>query len=215
MKEKINIDDLEFEFDSKEIIKKGKVSRIPDREEKYHSYILILYEDSTIYDYDLVLNTIKGSYKKYAYIEHFPESNELKKHTHVYLYFDNSVYVTSLEKKLGIPYYYFQLPYSNRGCMRYLTHIDYPDKIQYSLQDVTISKSLLKTFLSKYDDEKLDEEILDDIYNFLDDNKNLPRVILEKELSRFTCSANYTRIFNRYYKTIEKYIDYISTSYNI
>ena len=135
--------DLNMEFDSKEILKRDKISRIPDIEEKYRSYILILYPDSTIYDYDEVINLIKGDCKKYAFITHEPESNETKKHTHVVLYFDSARYVKGLEKKWGIPYYYFQLPLTFRGCCRYLTHIDYPEKIQYNIHSSLQSPILL------------------------------------------------------------------------
>lgn len=192
--------------DEEEMIKKDKQGRFPDEDDRYRTYLLILYPDSTSYDYDQVINTLKGEYKYYAYIEHEPEHNELKKHTHVIIHSPNGMRVGQLAKKLGVPYNYFQVPLSLRGCRRYLTHIDYPEKIQYDLQFVNVSKSYMKTLYQAFDDEKIDIDILNDIYQFIDDNKDLDRIDLEKQLTLFVCSSSYNRIFKCYYSTIVKYI---------
>lgn len=203
-------------MEEENLLKKDKQGRFPKEDERYRTFIFVLYKDSESYDYDEVINTIKGWCKYYAYIEHKAEKNETKDHTHVIIHFDNPRYAEGVSKKLGISVNYLQIPLSTRGCIRYLTHIDYEDKIQYDLQFVNVSKSYCKTFYNAYDDEKLDYEILEDIYQFIDDHIQRDTIQLEKELSLFVCSASYNRIFRMYYSTISKYlVDKCSTSYNI
>lgn len=193
-------------MEEENLIKKDKQGRFPKEDERYRTYIFVLYKDSESYDYDEVINILKGYCKYYAYIEHKAEKNETKDHTHVIIHFDNPKYADTVSKKLNLPSNYLQIPLSTRGCIRYLTHIDYPEKIQYDLQFMIISKSYLKTVFNAYDDEKLDIDILNDIYQFIDDHSDKSAIQLEKELSLYVCSASYNRIFRMYYNTIIKYI---------
>lgn len=193
-------------MEEENLLKKDKQGRFPNEDERYRTYIFVLYKDSEVYDYEEVLNTIKGDLKYYAFIEHKAEKNETKDHTHVIVHFPNGRYPGAFSKSIGIPSHYLQIPLSIRGCMRYLTHIDYPEKIQYDLQFVNVSKSYMKSFYNAFDDEKIDIDILNDIYQFIDDNKEKSPIQLEKELSLYVCSASYNRIFRMYYNTIVKYI---------
>lgn len=203
-------------FENQDLIKKDKQGRFPKDDTRYRTFIFVLYKDSESYDYEEVLNTMKGECKYWVYIEHKAEKNELKDHTHCIIYYDNPRFADSVANKLGIPKNFLQIPLSTRGCMRYLTHIDYPDKIQYDLQMVNVSTSFMKRFYEAYNDEKIDIEILQDIYQFINDNTNLDSVDLEVQLSLFVCSSSYNRIFKAYYNTITKYIkEKCTTSYNI
>lgn len=186
--------------------KKEKQGRVPKLDERYRTFIFILYPDSTDYDYNEVINYIKGEIKYYVYIMHQPEKEEKKVHTHVLVYFDNPRYADALAKKLGIDLHYINLPLSTRGYVRYMTHLSYPEKRQYNINDLQISKSYLKNVYQFFNDEKLDIEVLEDIYQFIDDHKYLNAIELEKQLSLFVCSSSYNRIFKMYYNTIIKYI---------
>lgn len=186
--------------------KKEKQSRVPKLEERYRTFIFILYPDAEDYDYNEVINYIEGEIKYYVYITHQPEKEESKVHTHVLVYFDNPRYADGLAKKLGINLNYINLPLSTRGYVRYMTHITYPEKIQYNINDLHISKSYLKNVYNYFNDEKLDIEVLDDIYQFIDDNSFKDPIQLEKELSLYVCSASYNRVFKMYYNTIVKYL---------
>lgn len=107
------------------------------KEENYKSYTfaLILYRDSSNYDYNEVIDYITTTYQKYAYIEHEPEGEEKKKHTHVLLHFDNKRYRTSLSKELGIPINYI-VKANLKPYLRYLIHYDDEDKKQYTYDKV-------------------------------------------------------------------------------
>ena len=68
---------------------------------KYRHWIILLYEDSNSYNFKEVMRIIKSN-KKYAYIKHFPETNEKKEHFHVIISLDNATKKSTLSKKLGI-----------------------------------------------------------------------------------------------------------------
>ena len=104
---------------------------------RYRNFIVLLYQDSTSYNFDETLRIIK-SQKKWAFIKHFPESNEKKEHYHAILSFENAKNKSTLSKQLGVPENYIDPIKNFRTICRYLTHIDDEDKYQYSL-----SKALL------------------------------------------------------------------------
>lgn len=187
---------------------KEKQGRIPKEDIRYHTFLLVLYKDSKLYDYYEVINNIIGWCKHYAFIEHEPEKKERKVHTHVIMYFDNSKYVETIENQLGVSRNYIQVPLSFRGSCRYLTHIDYPEKIQYTLEEVNVSKSFLRRFFQAYDDEKLDDEVLQDILQYIEDNAdNYSRIELIKNLMIYVTRARYKTIYKQFYTDIHNIIN--------
>lgn len=102
---------------------------------KYYTFAMVLYKDSTSYNYKEIIKYIEKNFKYYAYIEHKAEGEKTKKHTHVLMHFDNKRYVTGVAKELGIASNYIInvnfVPY-----LRYLIHFDDEDKIQYNIDDV-------------------------------------------------------------------------------
>ena len=137
-------------------------------EKRYRNFMLLLYKDTTSYDYKSVLSDLKGSFKNYAYIEHKPESNEKKEHTHFILSVDNPRTISSLSKRVGLPENHIQSIKSLRQSCRYLTHRDNDEKIQYDLVDCKVSRAFSRKFYGAYDDLQSEEDVIDDIYNFID-----------------------------------------------
>lgn len=116
-----------------------------DRKKKYYTYNLILYRDSLDYDYHKVIDFIVQNWTTYGYIEHEPEKDETKKHTHVLVHFNNKRYISSIAKELNIKENYIQ-PCNLIPFLRYLIHLDDEDKIQYSPYEVVgpLQKRLLE-----------------------------------------------------------------------
>ena len=176
-------------------------------DKRYRNFMFILYPEW--HDYKDIIQNIKSNYKKWAYIEHKPETNEKKEHTHVILMLDSAIPTERICKKLGIPENLCQPIKGIRGACRYLTHIDYEDKNQYELANVKLSGGIKNTFLKAFDDLLSDDEILDRIYQFIEDNRDIMNPVeMEIELSRFISSNNYNTVFKRFYNTICKYIIY-------
>lgn len=98
-------------------------------------YGLILYKDSTEYNYDEVISYIEKNIEKYAYIEHKAEEEDKKPHTHIILYFNNKRWLSSLSQELGVSSNYFQ-EVKLKPYLKYLIHFDNEEKIQYSIDEV-------------------------------------------------------------------------------
>lgn len=180
------------------------------------NFMLLLYEDDENYEFNQVMFFIRGNYKNYAYIKHTPEKEESKEHYHVVLSLDNPTTEEQLAKRIGIPTRFVRRVKSRRGSSRYLTHIDYPNKIQFPLTDVIVSRSFNLEFYSHFDDLMNETDILDSIYGFINDNKLLDEITLEVELTKFIVSNyQFNKVFKRYYNTITKYIHSVASKNNL
>lgn len=175
-------------------------------EKRFRHFMILLYEDSEVYNFNDVLFDLKGSFKNYAYIEHKPEIKEKKSHIHFILSLDNARSINSISKRLGIPSNYFQSIKSLRASCRYLTHIDFDDKKQYDLSDVIVSPSFSRKFYSAFDDLKTEQDVIDDIYLYIDSLTNYTFKDALKHLILFVNSQSYDTIYKRYRN---EFIDYL------
>lgn len=178
-------------------------------DKRYRHFMFLLYPEDE--NYDDILADIKGNFKNWAYITHQPESEEKKLHTHVILSLDNTRTIESICKRLEVPTRLCQRVRGLRGACRYLIHKDDEDKTQYPLTDVVVSKSFSSTYYSAFDDLLSDNDMLSNIYTFIDDHRTCKPIEIEVMLTEFVTSQNYSRIFKRYYTTIVKYINYVSS----
>ena len=169
-------------------------------EKRYRNFMIMLYEDSTTYDYKEVLFDLKGSFKNYAYIKHQPETNEKKSHIHFILSLDNARSILSIAKRVGVAPNYFQPIKSLRASCRYLIHIDTDDKIKYNLSDVVVSNSFMRKFYGAFDDLKTEGDVIDDIYNYVEYVSTITGNVQQaiKELITFVNKNNYDTIYKRY-----------------
>ncbi len=169
-------------------------------EKRYRNFIILLYEDSTSYNFEEVLFDLKGSFKNYAYIKHKPETSEKKEHYHFILSLDNARTISSLAKRVGVAPNYFQPIKSLRASCRYLTHIDTEGKNKYNLSDVVVSNSFMRKFYGAYDDLKTEGDVIDDIYNYVEYITSTTGNVQEaiKELIMFVNKNNYDTIYKRY-----------------
>lgn len=166
-------------------------------EKRYRNFIVLFYKDTTSYKFDDIIFNIHG-FKYYAYIKHQPEEEEKKEHYHCYIHLDSATTEKALAKRIGIPQHHVQYVKNCRGACRYLTHIDYEDKMQYSLSDVKVSAPFERKFKQCFEDVKTEEEIIQDIYFWLD---NTHFDTFQEKLKYFTIFINYNcydTIFKRY-----------------
>lgn len=189
-------------------MKKSVTSSEEIEEKRYRHFMILLYPEWD--KFEEILQDIKGSFKNYAYIKHMPEEEEKKEHVHLILSLDNPRSEESLAKRLEIDKRFIGHIKSLRGSCRYLVHMDNEDKYQYSLEQVKVSNSFKSTYYKSFDDLLSDEEILDNIYTFINDYKELDPILLEVDLSKFVCANAYERVFKRYYNTIVKYANFVS-----
>ena len=177
-------------------------------EKRYRNFMILLYPEWD--KFENILGDIKGSFKNYAYIKHIPETEEKKEHMHLVLSLDNPRTEKSLAKRLDIDERFVQRVKSLRGACRYLIHADNEEKYQYNHEQVIVSNSFKGTYFKAFDDLMSEEEMLDNIYTFIDTYKQANSIDLEIALTRYVISNGFDKIFKRYYNTICKYISYIS-----
>mgnify|MGYP004501122285 CR=1 FL=1 len=189
----------------------NKTSSEEIEEKRYRHFMLLLYPEWS--NYNDILQDIKGSFKNYAYIKHMPEDEEKKEHVHLILSLDNPRTEQSLAKRLEIDKRFIGYIKSLRGSCRYLVHMDNEEKYQYNLDQVIVSNSFKSTFFKSFDDLLSDEEVLDNIYSFINDYKELNPIDLEVSLTKFVCANAYERVFKRYYNTIVKYLNHVSQDF--
>lgn len=161
---------------------------------KYYTFAMVLYKDSTSYDYKKVIKYIEKNYKYYAYIEHDEDTENKKKHTHVLVHFDNKRYNTGVAKELNIPANYIVnanlIPY-----LRYLIHFDDEDKKQYSIDAVHGSLVCrLREIISN--DKKSEIEQVSSIISFITDYKGWLYIT---DLSQFVILNGCYSAFRRNY----------------
>lgn len=172
---------------------------------KFRHWLILLYDDTSSYDFKEVLRICK-SQKKYAYIKHLPEESEKKCHYHVILSFENATSKSTLSNKLGVPENYISEIKSFRTICRYLIHKDDEDKIQYSLDQVIISKPFTREYLKQFDDLESEEEIISNIYDFIFELKGKKYSDSLKDLITYINYNCYDRIYKRYRYEFNDYL---------
>ena len=174
-------------------------------EKRYRNFMILFYKESKHYEFDDVLFQIH-SLKYYAYIKHLPEDDEKTEHFHCFIHLDTACTESALSKRLGIPVDKIQYVKNVRGGCRYLTHIDYPDKIQYSIDDVRVSGLFKRKFLKNFEDIKTEEEIISDIYFFIDNNHYDSYIDKLKYLIMFVNINCYDSVYKRYRPEFIEYL---------
>lgn len=123
---------------------------------KDRKYQGVLYPDSESYCCDDVLNILKSTFPEFAYILHdkdVDENGELKKpHIHWVGRLKAARYLSALADDLGVAENMIERCRSFDAFIRYLTHIDDPDKFHYPLEAVIATFPINKFFR---DDEEI------------------------------------------------------------
>lgn len=172
-------------------------------------WTLVLYSDSDSYNFDDVIQLVR-SYPDYAFIKHDSDVEEKKSHYHVNIYFQNACSRSAVLKKLGLPSDYTKCESIDfvRSMNRYLTHIDYPERVQYSLDLVTVSSHYQKKFKQCYNDLESEEDIINKIYFRIDSlcSENLDYYHVQRELLIWCSSNCYENVFKKY---MHVFLDYL------
>lgn len=180
------------------------------KQDRFRNFNVLLYKDTTSYKYSDVIFKL-NEYKYYAYIEHKPESDEKKEHTHLFIHLDNACTVSAVANNLGIPKNFVQETKSVRSSCRYLTHIDYPDKIQYDYKDVHISTLFERKFKKNFEDLETEEQIINNIFEFIDNlHFDYTYNYAMRVLIQWVNLNVYDTIFKRYRS---EFLDYLKSTY--
>lgn len=175
---------------------------------KYRCFTLVVYDESIHYKLDDILFALKG-FKYWAYIKHEPEEEEKQTHYHILIKLENATTVESISKKTGVPFHKIQYVRNVRAMARYLIHFDDPEKIQYNISDIKISKLFERKFLKNFEDLKTEEEMINDIYFFIDNSHFDSYQEKLRYLIQFVNINCYDTIYKRYRY---EFLDYLKSN---
>ena len=117
----------------------------------------ILYEDSTIYDCNQVLETVKSLGCEWFAAKHdrdtTPEGEVKKAHYHVIMRFEATKDFAVVARDLGIPENAIEKSKSFKYGVRYLIHLDNPEKYRYE-KEIIFGNGNPEAFLVSTPDQK-------------------------------------------------------------
>lgn len=124
---------------------------------KGRNFGFILYPDTESYDVKEVLLDIRGYFNEWSFIVHDRDINEetgeiKKSHIHVVCYKGSSVNgitVINRYSRLGVPVEHMYAISSYRAQIRYLLHLDHPEKVQYREEEVYSSVVDIRKYFDK------------------------------------------------------------------
>lgn len=135
----------------------------PRDRELDRKFTAVLYPDATNYlgTCEDVLERLENwGFPEWAYILHdrdvHPDGTPIKPHYHVILKKTYPTALSTIAKQLGIPSNYVERVRNWKRMVKYLTHDEHMDKIQYEIEEIVSSDS--KTILSYFKDEDETEQ---------------------------------------------------------
>ena len=182
--------------------------RLTDKDRKFCA---VLYSDADDYDCEVVLNNLRSNFPRWAYCLHDKDTTddgELKKpHYHVVMGTGQSPYlIAGVSNKLGVPANYIQFCDGFRGAVRYLIHLDHPDKYQYNATDISANFNPKKHF-GDVDGEQMSREV----FEYLDNHVGCDWL----EIMRWAMVSGNYAVFRRDYRLFQDYYNLIFDGGNV
>lgn len=113
---------------------KNDKKEISWRKERSLTWLIMIYPDND--KHMKAFDFIKQNYSEYSFVKHRPEIDEKKEHIHVVVRFKNYRWNTALSEELEIEINMLEKCRSLDNALLYLTHFRYPEKIQYTIEDI-------------------------------------------------------------------------------
>lgn len=135
---------------------------------KYRSFTGVLYPDSTSYDCAEKLEMLEGVFEEWGYVLHDKDTNAdgtpKKPHYHWVGHRKNGVMVSTIAKALGLNENEVEYGKSGwRSLVRYLTHIDHPEKAAYTVDLITANFDVSRFMV----DEMTGDEVAKSIFSYV------------------------------------------------
>lgn len=138
---------------------------------------IVLFQESDSYNANEVLINIQKTFPKYAYILHDRDKNDdgsfKKAHYHCYFRDNRTWTPEGIAYTLCVPKTSLRNVRKWSSAIRYLIHLDNPDKTPYSPDEIK-ANFLLRTYLVPDDDEEKAKQI----YDYLCQHPNIPKTSL-------------------------------------
>lgn len=116
----------------------------------------VLYPDSKSYDYQVMLGVLADVFPEFAYVLHDQDvdskGNLKKPHLHWLGRLENPTTIGGISLRTTLPAHDIEAGKSFKALVRYLVHLDDPDKVQYPVSAVTANFPLDKYLKGKETD---------------------------------------------------------------
>lgn len=123
---------------------------------KDRKFLGVLYPDSTSYCFEELLSTMHKMFPEFAYCLHDKDKSDngedKKPHVHWVGRFKAPRAIQSVADEIGVPSNMVEYCIDFRSAVRYLIHVDDPDKFQYSMESIVSSFDLEKYFRQDLDE---------------------------------------------------------------
>lgn len=156
---------------------------------KEYGYVCILYpEDNAAHA--AAIEKMQSSGFPFVMMHHtddyYEDGQEKKHHTHVAMKFKNQRYITAVSKQLGIELHLIRKLENFEKYVRYMTHMDYPDRAQYlpDLFQGTLKKEALAALSETETENERVKRLLDllDSYECVIELRTWVRVVCDHGL---------------------------------
>lgn len=115
---------------------------------QYRIFTGVLYPDSKSYDYQDMLKILGDVFDEFAFVSHDSDvdaaGNPKKVHTHWLGRLQNPTTIAGISLRTTLPAHDIEAGKSFKALVRYLIHLDDPDKAQYDPVSVTANFDLAK-----------------------------------------------------------------------
>lgn len=142
----------------------------------------------------------------YAYILHDKDFDDktgelIKPHYHLRVFDTNQRTISAWSKIFNVEEHDIETLKDKKRAIRYLIHLDSPNKYQYSMYDVTSNIYDIEDY---FKEDKTDEiKQLNNIFNYLDE---IQGYIYFKEVKSYVLEHQYWSAYRRYYSIIKDVI---------
>lgn len=179
---------------------------------------LIIYTKDML---DLKIDILEFNNIDYAYILHdkdIDDNGNLKKpHYHLRIFHNTQKTITAWSDLLGVKNNEIQVLENKRRAIRYLIHLDSPNKYQYNMLDIVTNMGIIDNY---FNEDKISEE--SSIVFIFDYIESIQGYIYLKEVKEYVLQNNYWSAYRRYYTIIKDIIlehnryckDYLLDYYN-
>lgn len=166
-------------------------------------FVIVCYKEELLIDY---LDKNKDYIKEYVYIKHIAEEEDKVDHIHLFIEFNNPKNRKPISNALNINEILIQSCKSKKSILRYFLHKDFPNKIQYEIENLisNIDINILHCMIeSKVETE---EEYLQQQIDYIDNGLRLTDLIrISIEDKNVNQLRRYWNILKYFYENSGKY----------
>lgn len=130
--------------------------------DKYRVFSGVIYPDSTSYDYDAVLSSLKARFKEWAYCLHDSDVNDdgeqKKSHVHWVARGDPRT-LSAVSRFMGLKENEVELGKNFKALVQYLIHLNDPSKYQYSPDSVVSNIPDIKNYFRNLSEGQLVKDL--------------------------------------------------------